>query len=224
MILDIIGLLVWSVFMVIARAIMFVPGLFLVPLGLHFSTIKPGSRIHFDAFLKSQYWYLKELPWWLWPWSNKRDGARGDRHGSYIHHQCPRWIIRLDQQFKTDFFKEYNWLALRNMHNNFARYTRGTACPTYQARVELLAGVAEISAHSDRIKTGYSFTKATGTLFSYWGFYTVVPIYKDYYVIARLGHKINLEHSNKYFGATDPELIEKSWKGWTIRLKIKALK
>lgn len=91
----------------IPERILWLIGLFVVPVALLFAKDKPGTEL-------PNGWALRQLPWWAYLWSNKDDGSLGDKEGNWAHKD----LERHDFSRARKFWSQYRWLALRNpVHN-----------------------------------------------------------------------------------------------------------
>ncbi len=160
-------------------------------------------------------WELIRLPWYGHPWDNPRDGALGDRRLDYWSNgkQYPKFFDSLPLH---QYIKAYYWLAIRNPANNLSRYYRGFGCKVDDCDIELLAGQEFVSDTKE--VHGYQFVKATGPVFSYWGFYLFKPISEGKYLMIRVGHKIEPRYADDVF---EGDRSSKAWKGFTFRISIR---
>lgn len=144
-------------------------------------------------------WKLINLPMWAWPWDNKRDGCLGDTSGKY-------WFTQANA--KGDFWKMYEWLALRNPANNFSRFLPLLSANISGKKVNLLAG-----KQVGNSTPGFMFCKVDGL--PYWAFwYVAAKVKNGRRWNIRLGHKVEPRHNGADW-SSDPQ---KAIKGFTFRI------
>lgn len=189
------SLFTWGVLFAL-RVPMIILGWFIVPVALLYRK----EQKH-DRQLSDFPWKNIQLPKWVYPWGNTRDGCMGDIRGKYWTKDHP-WFAR------TDYLKMYWWLAFRNPCNNFSRYMPPNAVDVNTLDLELLAGDRDV--HKDT-KTRWQFILGKGTI-NWYGFWMIVPFLKGHLDI-RAGHKI--KYSHKFNPVQDQQ---KAIKGFTIRI------
>lgn len=195
----------WAFFFVI-ESVLIVLGWFVVPVALVFSRESPSGRV-----LTWSGWGLIRLPWWAWPWDNKRDGAMGDIRGDYWILDYPDWINFLPKAV-IGYFKMYWWLAFRNPVNNL-RFIPLFGCNTAKMHIRYIGDYFVATKPGGE---GWQFVYANRWLY-YFGFFLVKRIWRSYRLEIRLGFKVEPRHNDDDYH-TD---LEKSWKGTTFRLRIR---
>lgn len=180
----------------IARAILWVVGIFVVPIALPFSR---------EVF--TYRGLIEILPDWAWIWSNDRDGALGDIRG-WWEDNCVFW------GGPNNFLNRWWWLAFRNPVNNM-RFIRLISVNMREAKTILLAGQPLV--HDSQHIYGWNFLKADGPKFHYYSFHWISkPWLKGHVAHFRIGHKIEMWH-NGYDWTDDPQ---KAWQGFTVSFSL----
>ena len=175
----ILALLRWLL-MIAIRLPMFFIGLFVVPIALRWryedTTYQQKQPITWHD------WRYIRLPKWAWPWDNTHDGAMGEPHGKF-------WLREARSFLKTDYWKMWWWLAVRNPTNNLTRHTHFFAYHAGHAHTRLLAGDPVV--HDNNQHYGWQFLCAYRGPYRYYGFYLVKRLSKKWFVSMRLGNKIS---------------------------------
>ena len=181
----------------------------LVALALPFRIEHPSLDVPFsDPRQTTGVHRFVTLPRWARWWSNEFDGAEGDRRG-WWNTYC---LENYEQDAKA-FYSMWQWLAVRNPANYWARVVTG--CDVSRCVITKLAG----QDVCDEDTPGWHFLVAesdSGTLYHYFGF--CLPWWFDptHMLFGRFGWKIKLSHNTTPSSADETD----RFKGSVFRMSL----
>lgn len=187
---DIARFIVDSLIRVVIRTVLIVLSFPIVAVALPFSTkTMEGSHL------------MVKLPTWAWLWSNDRDGACGDRRGSWAKN-TPFGLPA------TSYFPMWWWLVIRNPVNN-QRFCDWWSCDMSEAFVLTLAGQDNVR---DRVgEDGWHFLGAKSPRGVFYSLYMVLPYSERRAFMLRIGTKIEPKHNHIDWSLEDPLKAMKSF-------------